>query len=159
MTERVTHSATIRNGLITHAKALGLFEVVHAAEPKTAPEAPGVHLAVMEGPGQALPAASTLTGTAVEVTARCQLYWKLDLSQPTIETDYEDRLTAARDTYTAALHSGIQVAAGIEFNPNGMHGATRLSWEPSYLDQDHVKFRIHTVTVPFIVHNAWTQTR
>ncbi len=160
MTTLSQHARDIRAKLIDVAEAEGFDGGTSGAEPKAAPvDDHGIHCSVMEGTGRALPLASTLAYTSVEITSIVHLYRRIDLGDGGDEGDevFEPELTDARDTLLAALHGDVDLGQGRQLNPLGMHGGTPWSWQPAYLEIDHRKYRTQAITVSAIVHNAWEQ--
>ncbi len=156
MTERVTAADTIRNHLLSVAKTSGLFLDVEDGEPASPPDSrQRIYAAVVEGPGAAVPAYSSLNGLTLAYAPSVQLYRQLPVPGSRTEApSYESAISTARDTFLAALAADVVVAPGIEFDPGGQ-GGTTLSWEPGWVDaDDNVLYRACVVSVPFIAFNA-----
>lgn len=142
------------NALVSHARALGRFDAVHAHEPKSLPGT-GLHYAVFMS---TLGPARTGSGLAA-TTARLELagrVYKPFMSQPEDAIDPE-LVDACDDLFTA--YSGDFELGGNVRNVDvfGAQG-NPLSARFGYANVDKQTYRTIEIVIPVVVNDAFNQS-
>ncbi|MGH3381363.1 MAG: hypothetical protein ACRDP6_42190 [Actinoallomurus sp.] len=138
--------------IVSHAKRLGLFDRVHAHEPKSAP-GNGLTCAIWAdhiGPIQS----SGLDSTSLRVTYSVRLYYPM-LKEP---QDAIDRTVLAAVAALMSAYSG-DFTLDDEARHVDLLGAygVALSSQAGYLDQDKRLFRVFTISLPIIFNDVFEQ--
>lgn len=142
------------NALVSHARALGVFDTVHAHEPKSMPGM-GLHYAVFMAN---LGPARTGSGLAA-TTARLELagrIYKPFASQP--EDDIDPTLVDALDVLFSAYTGDFELGGSVRnVDVLGSQGSA-LSARFGYTTIDKQTYRTIDIVIPVIVNDAFTQS-
>ena len=162
MTDVVQHGNIVRDHLLDICRACGAFDTVREMPPLGAGVGSehGVHAAVLDGQGRAVPQLSTLNHTTAWFGSTIHLWTPLDeAAGPESPAPFEATVIRCRDTVIAALHNRIVLQAGYELDPMGVQG-TPVSWLPGMIElADKSMQRTQSITIGCIVFNAWEQIR
>jgi hypothetical protein len=144
--------AALQDALVSHAKALGVFEAVIGSEPKKAP-GPGLTAAVYFT-GLRPARTSGLASTSLVVTATVRLYLPA-IKEPANGID--PVMLGAAATLMASI-SGDFTLDGMVRNVDllGYEGAP-MDARAGYLEQDGKVFRVGDITVPMILNDEFVQ--
>lgn len=143
----------ILGDLTSHAKKLGIFNVVNLHEPKNAPPN-GLNCSIWaESIGPAV-GGSGLDVTTAYVVMNVRLYSKMT-QQPYdgIDPAMLSAVDKLMSEYSGAFSLGGDVRA---VDLYGMYGET-LQARAGYIEQDRVIYRVFTITLPLIVNDTWQE--
>ena len=142
--------AGVLAALVSHAKATGQFIDVRDYEPKSAPSAQGVTLAIWAGPMSPVLGGLAATSARMEFTAR--LYRSM-LAEPQSDRVILDALS----TYVGRLTSDFTLGDSLRMvDLLGAYGDP-LAYDMGYVEMDHKIFRLADIRVPLIINDVWTQ--
>ncbi|MER5559705.1 hypothetical protein ABT071_13975 [Streptomyces sp. NPDC002506] len=146
-------TASILDGLVSHALSLGRFERVNEHEPKNAP---GSGLTCSIVVDQISPIqASGLAATSARLSFTMHLF----ASMAAASDDLVDRqLLAALDELFTAYTGDFTLGGLLRMvDVLGAYG-TGLEATAGYLNSGGQDFRVFTITLPVIVNDLWEQT-
>lgn len=148
------NTSSILNQVVSHAYKLGVFERVNQHEPKNAPTGKGLTTAVWIDRIEPLARASGLAATSARLVINVRIFSAMRMEpQDAIDPRIADAVSVLMTAYSGDFDLGGQ-ARNIDLL--GQFGPG-LAAQAGYLDQDHVVFRVMTITLPVIVNDAWTQ--
>jgi hypothetical protein len=154
------NSRAVLAAVTSHAESLGVFDLVSGHEPETAP-GNGVHAAFWAGRVRPVARASGLDATSALLVVTGQIYLSVN-TEPA--DDVELNMLDATDALLAAFTGDFQLGAAVShIDLLGIHGVP-LEAEPGYArfgsqsGAGEVTKRIMRVTIPCVVHDAWTQS-
>lgn len=156
MTALQQYSRVARRRLIDRAKSTGLFRDVLGYESVSElPDPGGLYALVVNGPG-------SVSRVTLKAAVVAESYWvhvlrSLPLGEAADQEQVDPAVSDARDTLLLALCQPIGYGAEVFLDVGGSEG-TPLAYEPGYLDIGTTKYRTETITVPFVVFNAWEIT-
>jgi hypothetical protein len=138
--------------IVSHAKRLGVFDRVHAHEPKSAPLS-GFSCAIWVNHIAPIQAGG-LDSTSIRVAYSARIYGNMT-KEP---QDGIDREILAAVAKLMAAYSGDFTLAGGARNIDllGAYG-DQLSAQAGYLNQDNRLFRVMTITIPIIFNDVFAQ--
>lgn len=144
--------SAILNVVVSHAKSLGVFEVVTTHEPKSAPNN-GVCASVwLESVVPVRTSGLAATSMRVELSVRI---YKQMLAEP--EDDIDLSLTDAMSLFLDTLSDDFELGGQVRSVDLLGSAGTPLSARAGYVRQDSGIYRVITVTVPLIVNDVHTQ--
>jgi hypothetical protein len=149
-------SAAIFDRVVSHAKRSGLFEKVNGMhEPKAAPAAKGLTCAAWVdsvGPGRAV---SGLAATTALVVCQVRVYSSM-VASPVDAID--PRVFRAVDRLYLAFLDDLDLGGTVlSIDVRGLAGVP-MSARAGYVEMDKHMFRVMTLTLPFLVADAWPES-
>lgn len=143
--------ADIRDRVLSHAQALGVFASVNGSEPKSAP--PSNHYATWFTRIDPV-RSSGLDSTTVRLEFAGRLYGPM-IADP--QDDVDGMLLTSLDALMIAYSGDFTLGGKVRsVDLLGTFGPG-LSAQGGYLDIDGKKFRVIEVTLPLIVNDVWSQ--
>jgi hypothetical protein len=151
--------ATLVNAVSSHAQASGHLAGVYPYELIAPPIDDGVVAGVWLTDIAPIPARSGLSATTARVVLTVQLYRRAEQVRP----EQVDRdLTAATDALMRAYSGDLDLsdygAVGTELDLLGAYGDP-LRGQARYIPFADALTKVHTITVPLVVTDLWTQGR
>jgi hypothetical protein len=136
------------------SRKLGVFAKINKYEPKNAPVS-GVTTAIW--PQAVGPAESGLAATSVKIVLMQRIYTPfIDKDLPPDAID--PKVIRAAGLVMAALSADIELGGLARcVDLMGIGGATPLSAEAGYLEQDRQVFRVIDIIIPIILNDVWEQ--
>lgn len=143
----------VRDALVSHLLASGLFAQVNSHEPKSAPSGECTAAVWLDATAPA-PGASGLSMTTVRLSWKIRVYQSMLLEpQDEIDTD----VMAAVDHIMGVVSGDFELGGLVRsVDLLGAHGQP-LSGQAGYLNQSGKWLRIFDIIVPLIVNDVWTQ--
>ncbi len=142
----------IRDVLISHAMALGVFDRVAGHEPKNAP---GNGLTCAFLLARVDPTKSGLASTSGRIVYSARIYSSA-YQEPLDEID--EYVVDAVDTLFAAYIADFELGGNARHIDIFGSAGISLSALAGYANQDGKQYRIVTITVPVIVNDCWDQS-
>jgi hypothetical protein len=144
----------LRDTLLSHALASGLFDNVAGHEPKASP-GNGVYAALWVQEIGVAAGRSGLTATAIRVEYSIRIGTNM-LGER--QDDIDPAVMVAAASLVLAYSGDFQLGGfADQVDLLGAYGAP-LAARAGYLNQDGVLYRVMVVTVPVIVDDVFTQT-
>ena len=144
----------LRNVLLSHALASGLFDRVEGHEPKAAP-GNGVHGALWVSEMGPAVSRSGLVATAIRLEYSFRIGLSM-LAEPQDETD--PAVLVATASLVLAYSGDFQLGGyADQIDLLGAYGAP-LAAKAGYLNQDSVLYRVMVITIPIIIDDVFAQT-
>lgn len=142
------------DAVVSHAAALGMFEMVNQHEPKSAPAVPGLTAAVWSQHVVPIPQLSGLDRTAGRVLMQLRIYQNM-LTEP------QDAIDPAVMKAVDALFTAYSADFTLDGLVNhvdllGAYGVP-LAGEAGYIAIDNALHRCYTLDVPLIIDRLWNQ--
>lgn len=151
--------ATLRAAVSSHAQASGHLDGVYPYELTGPPVDAGVVAGVWVSDIAPIPALSGLASTTARVELTVQLYRRAEHTRPDL-VDLD--LTAATDALMRAYSGDLDLSdygvTGVELDLLGAHGDP-LRARARYVAFGDALTKVHTITLPLVVRDLWTQGR
>lgn len=130
----------------------GLFARVNKHEPRNAPGSKITTAIWVQSIG---PADSGLASTSVRLVLMQRIFTSM-LQDPVEMIDFA--VVHAVDVVLTALSADVDLGGLVRcIDLLGLNGATPLSAQAGYLNQDAKLFRVMDITIPLILNDIWTQ--
>ena len=147
-------AGTVLNGLLTHAKTLGAFEVARLGEFKSAPP-PGLCFALWVQRLGSSPVGSGLASTNALMRCTARIYLSL-LYRP--EADIETKVTDAADGYLGRLNGAFALGGTVRnIDLLGEAGDAPM-WDYGHANIDSKLYRIADLNVNIVFNDSWGQS-
>lgn len=142
----------MRDALVTHAQALGVFQSVLAHEPKSKP-GPKCSLSLWSGPARPVPS-SGLASTSILWVWQGRITLAM-LTEP--QDDIDSVIMDAAFALLTSLSAGFTLG-GLVRNIDllGANGIP-LAGDTGYHTHDNVAFRAFGLTIPLVINDAFSQ--
>lgn len=140
--------------LESHAKSSGYFQEVFRHEPKSAPTAKGMSLALWLQEIRGASGVSGLQATTARVEITARIYLSM-LMEP--QDDIDSNLASACVDYMARVSSDFDLGETVRNVDLLGSTGTPFGGKMGYLTQDGKVFRVMVITIPCIVNDVWGQ--
>lgn len=153
MTNLNLDPAGIFNALVSHAKALGLFDRVNGHESKNAP-GNGVNADCWVANLKPYPGQSGLASTTAVLVVNVRIYSSM-LADP--QDAIDPNIITAAATLMGEYSGDFDLGGTVE--SVDLLGRTGVQLEAlgGYLELDKKLYRVMTLTVPMVINDVWAQ--
>lgn len=142
----------VRDALVTHAQALGVFQNVLAHEPKSKP---GALLSCSLFSGRFTAASSGLASTSMLWVWHARITLAM-LTEP--QDDIDPRVIDAGAALLTSLSAGFTLGGlARSIDVFGSQSGVRLEGDSGYHTHDSTGYRAFMITIPIILNDVFTQ--